>query len=179
MSNEDWNDEFPDWSDTMGLDGFDDAEAEAERWWKSRTNTGIDIVDDAFNGVKDITEALTTMMLSETRHKDVTITKLQYVIEHLLRCVVSLTENKEGMLIGGCVFLPSKDIVETKATDIEEKTTHVHWGDDLSKRERAVWTFFNHMMKSTKEEIAQNDWRRETLTERFQEKMDSITKRRK
>ena len=155
---EKWNDELPDWDEIIDVGNIG--------------VTNVDLLDSAFDGVKNITDVLTELLTEETKAKDLTITKLQYVIDHLLRCLVSLHEGKSGLLIGGCIFLPSKYITETKMRNLDRETTHVDWGEDEEKKHRAITAFFQHMLESSQKEIAKNDRKIETLSERFVSKLE-------
>ena len=157
---EDWEDDKPNWDDV-----FDVSDIQTPK-------DGIDIVDDMFKNVKHLTNVLTDMMIEECTAKDLAISKLQFIIDHLMRGIVSLLNGSDGMLLGGCIFLPSKVLPMTEASQVTSKTQHVSWGDDMERREKAVNAFMTHIIKMAKEEIANNDERMSTISQRFRERME-------
>mgnify|MGYP003141504796 CR=1 FL=1 len=157
---EDWEDDTPNWDDMIDVSNI------------HTPKDSIDIVDGMFKNVKHLTDVLTDMMVEECTAKDLTISKLQFTIDHLMRCIVSLVNESDGMLLGGCIFLPSDAIPMTEASQVISKTKHVDWGDDMERKEKAVNAFMSHMLKISKEEIANNDERMSTLSQRFRERME-------
>jgi len=159
--NAEWDDVVPNWDKVLDVGKVD-----AQEHMRGMA--------DIFGDAKKMTEALTDILVEETRAKDMTITKLQYVVEHLLRCIVSLHEVKDGLLVGGSIFLPSKAIPFTEQHDVQRLTTHVDWSVSDRKKDEVIKKLFDHMLKTTADEVAKNDERMDTLSQRFKEKMEEI-----